>query len=270
MSLSKEYKDYGNIHFQARDYIGAEGLYSKAIVADPKNALLYTNRALSRIKLGMWDSAASDCNTCLSLSPNNMKAHYYLAQSHFELKNYDAALEQALLAHSACAATSDKSISSITALVLRCKKQCWEAADRARHREATDLERELMELLERQRDEALGQEDEALQRDSIGKECDLKQALLRDLFDRARNKTQMRREVPDWAIDEISFGFMVDPVVTRTGKSYERASIMEHLRRHPSDPLTREPLQPSDLRPNIALRQACDDFLKDNGWAVDW
>lgn len=45
---------------------------------------------------------------------------------------------------------------------------------------------------------------------------------------------------------------------------------MEHLRRHPSDPLTREPLSISDLRPNLGLRQACDAFLEENGWAVDW
>lgn len=57
---------------------------------------------------------------------------------------------------------------------------------------------------------------------------------------------------------------------TKTGKSYERASIMEHLSRQSTDPLTREPLVAADLRPNLALRQACEDFLEENGWAVDW
>lgn len=45
---------------------------------------------------------------------------------------------------------------------------------------------------------------------------------------------------------------------------------MEHLRRQPIDPLTREPLLISELRPNLALRQACEEFLDENGWAVDW
>jgi STIP1 family protein 1 len=45
---------------------------------------------------------------------------------------------------------------------------------------------------------------------------------------------------------------------------------MEHLKRHPTDPLTREPLSPSDLRPNLGLKQACEEFLNENGWAVDW
>jgi STIP1 homology and U-box containing protein 1 len=45
---------------------------------------------------------------------------------------------------------------------------------------------------------------------------------------------------------------------------------MEHLSRHLTDPLTREPLYPSELRPNLALQQACSEFLEKNGWAVDW
>lgn len=45
---------------------------------------------------------------------------------------------------------------------------------------------------------------------------------------------------------------------------------MEHLKRSPTDPLTREPLRAAELRPNIALRQACEEFLQENGWAADW
>ena len=57
---------------------------------------------------------------------------------------------------------------------------------------------------------------------------------------------------------------------TKTGQSYDRSSIMEHLKRSPTDPLTREPLRVEDLRPNLALKAACEEFLEENGWAVDW
>ena len=60
------------------------------------------------------------------------------------------------------------------------------------------------------------------------------------------------------------------PDQTKTGHSYDRATILEHLRRSPTDPLTREPLRKEDLRPNLALKQACAAFLEENGWAVDW
>lgn len=63
---------------------------------------------------------------------------------------------------------------------------------------------------------------------------------------------------------------MHDPVMTKNGHSYERSTMIEHLRGSQTDPLTREYLQVEDLRPNLALRQACEEFLENNGWAVDW
>lgn len=36
------------------------------------------------------------------------------------------------------------------------------------------------------------------------------------------------------------------------------------------DPVTREPLTKNELRPNLALRQACEWYLNNNGWAYDW
>ena len=57
---------------------------------------------------------------------------------------------------------------------------------------------------------------------------------------------------------------------TKTGKSYERASLLEHLRRSNTDPVTREPLYVGELRYNLNLKEACEGFLRENGWAVDW
>ncbi|UKZ54133.1 hypothetical protein TrVGV298_007939 [Trichoderma virens] len=228
MSKSLQLKEEGNRHFQAGDYIGADGLYSKAIIADAKNPALYTNRAMARLKLGHWESVIADCQTCLALSPQNMKAHYYLAQAQLSICDYDSALENALAAHKLCATTNDKSLGAVTTMVLRCKKDRWGGSREEASAHGTSV------------------------------------------FEAARAQNQKKREVPDWAIDDISFDIMVDPVITKTGKSYERATIMEHLRRHPSDPLTREPLSAADLRPNLALRQACEEFLDQNGWAADW
>jgi hypothetical protein len=59
--------------------------------------------------------------------------------------------------------------------------------------------------------------------------------------------------------------------MTKNGHSYERATLIEHLKRSPYDPLTREPLTIADLRPNIALKQACEEFMnQNNGWMYDW
>lgn len=263
-------KEEGNRHFQAGDFVSAEALYSKAIIADPKNPALYTNRAMARLKMGLWDSVISDCNQCLDLAPDNMKAHYYLSQAHLALRDYDDALDHALRAHELGIATADKSLSAITAQVLKCKKERWEDLDRRRKREGAELESEVMAMMERERDEALRETADNVERSEVEAEWQQKMAHMKTVFEKARPAEERRRTVPDWIIDDISFAVMVDPVVTKTGKSYERASLLEHLRRHPIDPLTREPLYPTDLRPNLALKEACAEFLEENGWAVDW
>lgn len=269
-SRALQLKNDGNERFLAGDYVGAESLYSKAIIADDKNPALFTNRAMARLKLRMWDSVVSDCEDCLRLQGDNMKANYYLTQAHLELRNYDEALHYALCAHQLCVQTNDRSMPQATALVLRCKKERWDDLEKKRERAGRQLQDDLLALLQRERDEQLASCTTDAERDEVEQEYNARVEQTGQVFNTAREKEDQRRVVPDWAIDEISFAIFVDPVMTKTGKSYERASIMEHLRRSQTDPLTREPLVASDLRPNLALKEACEEFLKENGWAVDW
>jgi len=263
MSRALAYKEDGNRCFQAGDFVSAEAHYSKAIIADRTNPALYTNRAMARMKLNMWESVASDCYACLERSPDSLKAHYYLAQAHLHLDNPQDALEHARKAHQLCVKADDKSLGAITT-----------------------LEAEVMSMMKRERDRALssssssssssgsaeaaGGEDAQASRKEIESEWEHKMEAMRDVFERARPNSEKRRVVPDWVVDDISFGIMVDPVITKNGKSYERASLVEHLRRNPVDPLTREPLQISEIRPNLDLKKACEEFIEENGWAVDW
>ncbi|VBB84345.1 Putative CHIP protein [Podospora comata] len=268
MSKSQLLREEGNRHFQKGEYSRADALYSQALNLDPANPTLYTNRAMARLRLSQWDLVISDCESCLGLSPDNLKAHYYLSQAHLALRAYSDALEHAYKAHKLCVAANDKSLGNITAQVLKCKKEKWDYEEKRRRRETADLEEEVLMLLRKEKQEAValsGEEAEELTR-----EWEEKLRRVREVFEKAREKEERRREVPDWAVDDITFGFMVDPVITKTGKSYERAAILEHLRRSQTDPLTREPLQASELRPNLDLKQACSDFLEENGWAADW
>ncbi|OAA48466.1 Tetratricopeptide-like helical [Metarhizium rileyi] len=271
MSRSQDLKEQGNRQYQGGDYLAAESLYSQAIIADPKNPTLYTNRAMSRLKLSLWEPVISDCQTCLSITPDSMKAHYYLSQAFLHSNDYESALTHALRAHQICAKTNDKSLSQITATVLKCKMERWRHREKLRSKEAQTLERTVLDLLAKDADEMVADPSvDEYEKNLIREENEQRVQQLKSVFERARAHADRRREVPDWVVDDISFGIMVDPVVTKTGKSYERSAIMEHLRRQSTDPLTREPLLPSELRPNLALRQACEDFIQENGWAVDW
>ncbi|KAI1746560.1 U-box domain-containing protein [Xylaria castorea] len=263
-------KEEGNSHYGAGNFYAAESLYSKAIIADATNPSLYTNRALSRIKLALYESAVSDCYASLKLSGPNMKAYFILSQCLVALHDFDGALENALGAHKMGTETNDKSLPNLTTQVLRCKKERWDELEKKRSREGQELENELIQLLEREHKANIADCTSDVERAEITEEFDKKITLLEATFEAARSASEKKRNVPDWVIDDISFGIMVDPVITKTGKSYERASMLEALRRNPIDPLTREPLIPSDLRPNLGLRQACEEFLENNGWAVDW
>lgn len=257
---------------------------------------------MSRIKLALFEPASVDCHACLKLSGPNMKAYFILSQCLLALHDVDGALENALLAYRLGSETNDKSLAHLTGQVLRCKKERWDEREKKRTRQSRELENQLVSLLQREQGENIALCSSEMEADEVMEESQKQINLLLSTFEAARSASEKKREVPDWVIDDISFGIMVDPVMvsvaliffefllsckncffrrrelteyelvqqTKTGKSYERASIMEALRRHPIDPLTREPLYPSELRPNLGLKQACEEFLEQNGWAVDW
>lgn len=191
---------------------------------------------MARLRLAQWDSAVADCRECLRLAPDSIKAHYSLSQAYLELRAHDDALRHGLRAHVLCVgAGSDKSLATLTAHVLRCKKARWDERERARARETADLEAEVLALLERERRRAVrdaaadqdqdpqdGHDDggdggrSSSSREEIEAEWARKMEQMRDVFEKARPKEERRRQVPDWAIDDISFCVMVDPVIVRS------------------------------------------------------
>jgi STIP1 homology and U-box containing protein 1 len=172
---------------------------------------------------------------------------------------------------------------TISALVLKCKKAKWDIRERERIRRRGDLLSELEAMLEtafkkdmddiEARIESAevsrsdGQEEKADRKTEFEKKRDD----LRTAFAISDPDHHQKREVPDYLIDGITFELLVDPVVTKNGRSYDRATLIEHLKRSPMDPLTREPLAIGDLRPNIALKEACTEFMEQNsGWVYEW
>ena len=173
---------------------------------------------------------------------------------------------------------------TFSAFVLKCKKAKFAVRDRDRLRRQGDLRAELEETFEanKQRDlddvshqleaMAIGQVEASERNEEIQSSFNNKITELRTLFAIADPANQKPREIPDHLVDMITFEPMHDPVITKNGHSYERATIYEHLKRSPTDPLTRDPLMVTDLRSNFGLKAACDEFWESGAseWIMDW
>lgn len=184
-----------------------------SLIADPKNQALYTNRAMARLKLKLWDAVIVDCQDALALNPDSMKASYYLSQAQLELRNYDDAVAAALRAHALCVKTADRSLTAVTGLVLRCKKDRWEHKEKVRMHQSLYLEEETLEVMVKARNRAIEAAESEAERAELAVEWDGKVEHLKRVFEASRSREEQRREVPDWVIDDISFGIMVDPVI---------------------------------------------------------
>lgn len=179
---------------------------------------------------------------------------------------------------------SPKDLEAFSAFVLKCKKAKFAVRDRERLRRRGDLRAELEETLETQKQRELDVVSAQLERRELGQieaservqeivgDFDRKVNELRAVFIAADPANHKPREVPDHLVDMITFEPMHDPVITKNGHSYERATIHEHLKRSETDPLTRDALTTKDLRLNLGLRAACDEFWESGAseWIVDW
>ena len=190
-----------------------------------------------------YQQVINDSRASISLLPENMKAYYQLAQAQIGLHFTAEALESAKEAHRLCVEECRKvpigkgssSIGPITELVLRCKKEWWEALEEKRLKERGGLLQELKKLLETERQAEIDADAAFDKPVRTTLEGDLQEVhrrynrkieeLERTFEVAALNGVEgKRRKVPDWAIDDITFSVMLDPVVVRSSYFLLRAS----------------------------------------------
>lgn len=290
--LADALKEKGNQSFRNGDFLEAEDFYTQGIQKYSRNPLIFTNRANARLKLQQWDGAVNDCLKSIEITGTgqNHKAYYFLSQAQLALHHPHEALSSALTAYEQVrnpapnAKTSPKDLATFSAFVLKCKKAKFAVRDRERLRRQGDLRAELEDGLERTKQRELDEVSRALERRRLGQieaserneeilaGFERKRDELRSVFALADPVHSTPREIPDHVVDTITFEPMHDPVITKNGHSYERATIIEHLKRSPTDPLTRDPLTIEELRPNFGLRAACDAFWESGAsdWIIDW
>ncbi|OAP59832.1 hypothetical protein AYL99_04834 [Fonsecaea erecta] len=282
------FRELGNEKFKAGEYKEAEQLYTQAIAehsrSDPK---VFANRSLTRIRLQDWAGAEYDARKAIELyGPKNknaaMKSHYYLAQALLQQRHVGEALKEAKTAYAICLETLDSSAELIGSFILKAKQAQWQAKETARLREMNEtlalvedlldaqLQRDLDKVEERFRTGEIGETGRREEVEELQREAEERRSNIRRGFEDRSVPDSAERVVPDWLIDPITFEVMHDPVVTSTGVSYERATLLKHIKAVGVDPISRRPLKPDQLIPNVALKNACEEFLEKNGWAADW
>ncbi|CAL4943682.1 unnamed protein product [Urochloa decumbens] len=84
-------KLHGGQAVARKDYAGASKFYAEAIMLDPADATLYSNRSLCHLKIGEARNALVDADACISLRPEWPKGYYRKGAAHMSLKEYKEA-----------------------------------------------------------------------------------------------------------------------------------------------------------------------------------
>ncbi|KNC72818.1 hypothetical protein SARC_14622, partial [Sphaeroforma arctica JP610] len=90
-------KKAGNEAYKSRKYDEAFALYTEAIEADENNTYtnsrLYSNRAAVLQQQKKFEAAIADCDRCVELDPNFVKAYTRRAKCKLESEQYDDAVK---------------------------------------------------------------------------------------------------------------------------------------------------------------------------------
>uniref|UniRef100_A0ACD5T9C6 Uncharacterized protein n=1 Tax=Avena sativa TaxID=4498 RepID=A0ACD5T9C6_AVESA len=90
------FKELGSHAFKSKDYVSAAGLYNMAILFNPDDATLFSNKSLCCLLLGDKGQALADANQCRKLRPDWPKACYRQGTVLMSLKDYEGASERFL------------------------------------------------------------------------------------------------------------------------------------------------------------------------------
>ncbi|CAI7653109.1 hypothetical protein N7533_012352 [Penicillium manginii] len=284
--MAQELKTKGNELYKQDDFQGAEDCFSQAIQKNPHDPTFFSNRAITRIKLEKWAEAEHDARAAIDLyglkNPTALKSSYYLSKALLELQRPQEAYDVAVDAYQLSLGSKNAQTGNLSQMILRAKQRIWAAKETSRLREMNETLRSIEALIEADLERSVaelrkqvdagelgeigfGEDQRALREDSEKKIHDLREA-----FRIASHGEVKERHVPDHLIDGITFEVMHDPVMTPSGSSFDRIGITKYVEQSGVDPITRAPLTVKDLRPNYALKAACEQFLTENGWAVDY
>ncbi|XP_021907267.1 E3 ubiquitin-protein ligase CHIP [Carica papaya] len=264
---AEQLRKYGNLYFKKDRFGAAIDAYTEAITLCPNVPVYWTNRALCHRRRNDWTKVEEDCRKALQLDHHSVKAHYMLGLALLQKHQYPEGVKELEKFEYVVIVSLD-----LFTLKGYCSKfllnKCFHIyfAMGCLVQFVYVLVREACETALEQKylfdiSETEGFLDETI--DGHLKQLrDLGQVFLKAAED------DMPTEVPDYLCCKITLDIFRDPVIVPSGVTYERAVIVDHLRKVGKfDPITREPLDESQLVPNLAIKEAVQAYLDKHGWA---
>ncbi|KAI9599284.1 U-box domain-containing protein [Syncephalis fuscata] len=248
----------------------------------PNTVAYYTNRALCYQKLNFYVLMEQDCRRAIDIDKNAAKAHFLLSKALLGQPDCEAEVVNVLKkAYKLALQQKLPFVDDILNELRPARRRLWERKERLRLEEKSDMFAYLRQLIANDHKRACEElplisdtDMSAEERNQINGEME---SSLNDEFSQRfqqldllfaqADENMKKREIPDYF---INFEIMHDPVTTPSGITYERNELLNHLKQIGSfDPLSRKPLYEHNLVPNLALREAIEEFLANNGWAAD-
>ncbi|GAA0140787.1 ubiquitin-protein ligase [Lithospermum erythrorhizon] len=264
---AEKLKQDGNFYFKKDRFRAAIDAYTEAITLCPDVPLYLTNRALCHLKRNDWTRVEEDCRKAIQLDHNSVKGHYMLGQALLQRKEYAEGVRQLAKALDLGRGANPKSyiVEEIWQELAKARYILWEHESSKRSWELQNL-KEACELALREKHTLEMSLKEGFIDDMVKSHLEQLEAL-NSVFDKAA-EDDTPTEIPDYLCCKITLDIFHDPVITPSGVTYERAVILEHLQKVGKfDPITRDPLYPSQLVPNLAIKDAVDSFLDRHNWA---
>ncbi|PIN14004.1 Chaperone-dependent E3 ubiquitin protein ligase (contains TPR repeats) [Handroanthus impetiginosus] len=264
---AEQLRQDGNSYFK-KDRLGAAiDAYTEAIALCPNVPVYWTNRALCHRKRNEWTRVEEDCRKAIQLDHHSVKAHYMLGLALLQRKEYGEGvreLEKALDL-GRVATLQGYMVEEIWQELARAKYLEWEHESTMRSWELQNLKEACEEAL-KEKHLLDASQTEGFVDEEAKSNADQLEALGRVFSKAAEDDTPS--DIPDYLCCKITLDIFRDPVITPSGVTYERAVILDHLQKVGKfDPITREPLYPSQLVPNLAIKEAVRAYLDVHGWA---
>ncbi|CAL1412165.1 unnamed protein product [Linum trigynum] len=262
-------KEDGNSYYKKERFAAAIDAYTEAIALCPNVPVYWTNRAVCHRRRNNWKKVEEDCRTAIKLDPNAVKAHYMLGLALLQREEYAEgvrALERAMELETGANPTGKNMVEEIWQELAKAKYILWEKTYTQRSWELQSL-KEACENALREKYFLDDHQSEGFL-DETAAACNAQQLDDLDKVFKKAGEDDVPSEVPDYLCCKISLDIFRDPVITPSGVTYERGVILDHLQKVGRfDPITRAPLEPSQLIPNLAIKEAVQSYLQKHGWA---